>query len=498
VRASSYIIYVDLPNTAEEMLLVHGYSGAYDRVSSKVANYVRSLELRQAPKPLYGVWSSEPAIDQPVQPPSDATVETLRRRGYLTNLTFEEEEEVLKTVVHKLHRQNSQKPAYLFMPTYDCNLRCSYCFQHHMRTDPKYGHLLKMMSRETVDRIFRGMTSIETLHGLEPKDVLRRDIGFFGGEPLLAQTRPIIDYIMEKTLASGEGSFWAVTNATELQAYEDLLGPQRLGRIQVTLDGPPAAHDRRRIYADGSGSFEKIARNINLALDRGVEVSVRLNIDRRNLMELPELAEIMHRQGWTQYRNFGVYTAPVEVTNENMRREEEMDSWALDNAIAELQKEHPLMSIVAQPDDSLRRQARSLFHDAEHTPIHLKESFCSAHTGMYIFDSFADMYACWERTGEPSVRIGHVNEDGSIAMNSPMLQIWRSRTVASNPVCSKCRYALNCGGGCAVRAQGRTGEMHTNFCDGYSSRFRAKVAQAYLEHLAGQEMPVGLNRVCDQ
>jgi uncharacterized protein len=51
-RASSYVVYVDLPEEPEHVLLTHTYTGAYDRVSRRVAAYVRSLEPAHAPAPL--------------------------------------------------------------------------------------------------------------------------------------------------------------------------------------------------------------------------------------------------------------------------------------------------------------------------------------------------------------------------------------------------------------------------------------------------------------
>ena len=50
LRTSSYTIYVDLPGNADELLLVHSYTGAFDKVSRKVATYVRSLEQGRPPK----------------------------------------------------------------------------------------------------------------------------------------------------------------------------------------------------------------------------------------------------------------------------------------------------------------------------------------------------------------------------------------------------------------------------------------------------------------
>jgi uncharacterized protein len=73
----------------------------------------------------------------------------------------------------------------------------------------------------------------------------------------------------------------------------------------------------------------------------------------------------------------------------------------------------------------------------------------------------------------------------------------RAAAAPSNPVCRKCRYAVYCGGGCAVLAEGQHGAMHTNHCDGFGKRFRASVADAYQDHVAGTTRAVTADRVCD-
>lgn len=504
LRASSYTIYVDLPERSDEMLLVHGYTGSYDRVSRRVATFVRSLEASRAPKPLYGDWTPEPApAAGAAEAPADETVRTLRRRGYLTEMTPGEEGDFFARFAERLHERSAQAmPKYIFMPTYQCNLRCAYCFQDHMRTDPRFAHLLRSMTPELVERVVAALPQIEALHGFpleegESGGPRHRDVGFFGGEPLLAANRPIVERIMTAVAAAGTASFWAVSNATDLDAYEDLLGPGQIASVQVTLDGPPREHDTRRIYADGSGSFERIARNITLALGKGAAISIRLNLDRNNIAQLPELAAAMIGRGWDRSPNFSVYTAPIRAENDKTDAKTTLSTWELDQAVAELRERHPEIALIARPDDGIKSRARQLFDSGAAIGPTFRESFCSAHTGMYIFDPFGDIYACWEKTGDAKIRSGHVAEDGRVEMSFPVDQMWRSRTVATNPVCRSCRYALHCGGGCAVLAIAHTGRYHANFCDGYANRFRAAIAEAYLEHEAGTAVRQDGGRVCD-
>lgn len=500
LRTSSYTIYVDLPGKSDEMLLVHGYSGAYDRVSRPVASYVRSLEVRRPPKPLYGVWRDEPAVDGNVPIPSDETLEILRRRGYLTEMSVEAEEDFLVRLAGRLHeKQWSQVPTYIFIPTYDCNLRCAYCFQDAMRTDAKHGHLLRLMQPELIERTVAALPQIEELHGLSPKSgPHHRNVGFFGGEPLLAASRPAVAAIIDRVLDLGTADFWAVTNATELAPYEDLLGPGRISEIQVTLDGPPREHDRRRIYADGSGSFAVIANNISRALELGVRVSLRLNLDRINLTGLFPLADEIQARGWDAHPSFSTYTAPVRPENDNVDRATTFNSWELDVALAELAETAPHLRMFARPDDGMKERARRIFEAPETNRASLRESYCSAHTRMYLFDAFGDIYACWERTGDPGVRIGHIAADGALQIQRQVSDLWRTRTVATNPVCRRCRYALYCGGGCAVLAAGKTGKYHSNYCDGFADRLRASVAEAYAEYVDAIPRTERGGRVCDQ
>lgn len=496
LRASSYIIFVDLPENGDTMLLVHGYSGAYDLVSRKVATFIRSLEVGKAPRPLYGAWTPAPPVDGVIEPPSERTIALLKRRGYLTRRTVAEEEALFITIANQIHARSLRaQPTYILMPTYDCNLRCSYCFQDYMRTNPGYAHLLHTMPKSTVDRIVKGMQDIETNHDIPPPDRYARNITFFGGEPLLARNRPLIAYIIEQVRGIGNATFSAISNATELEAYQDLLNPAGIRALQVTIDGPAAEHDQRRIYADGSGSFARIASNVTMALEQGVQIQVRMNIDRLNIQFLPQLAEEIIARRWETYPNFSAYTAPIHASSEKIDVKTTFNSWTLAKTLNEMRLQYPALRIIKRPDDSLKDMARRLI-ESQGTPV-LHSQFCGAHAGMYVIDPFANVYACWERTGDATIRIGHINREGKYEIASQLSQLWRSRNVTTNKICRQCRYALNCGGGCAVLAEGGSqGTIFTNYCDGYAARFRASVAEAYLEHMAGTQQSPLIESVC--
>lgn len=510
LRTSSYTIYVDLPSSStsesdSDVLLVHGYSGAHDKVSRPVATFLRSLGAKKPAQPLYGEWSADgesvDSIANTLTPPdatSDRLVDHLIEQGYLTDLSVEEEEALFGRLAEKLHeRALRQAPSYIFMPTYDCNLRCGYCYQDHMRTDCSFHHLLRSLRPSLVDRIFDALPSIEAHHGLDPQAQRRRSFGLFGGEPLLAATRPTVERILERARDLGECDFWAVTNGTEIDAYEDLLGPQGIARLQITLDGTAAMHDARRVYADGSGSYERIARNLERAMGLGVDVSVRLNVDRSNVDRLVEVAEEFMARGWGHHPRFSAYVSPVRAGNGKTDATTTLSSWELDRRMAELRQEHPNLAVIDRPDESLRARARKLFDSPEGVLPSLKPSFCGAHDRMYIFDPFGDIYACWERTGDPNVRVGRVLPDGEVELKTAEGEMWRSRTIASNPVCRRCRFALHCGGGCAVLALGKNGKFNSNYCDGFAQRFRASVAEAYLAHEANSPVVGSKGRVCD-
>ena len=115
---------------------------------------------------------------------------------------------------------------------------------------------------------------------------------------------------------------------------------------------------------------------------------------------------------------------------------------------------------------------------------------------MYVLDAFGDIYACWERTGDPKIRIGHIDENSEVIFNEELNQTWRNRTVITNPTCRKCRYAFSCGGGCAVMAMNHKGKFHTNYCDGFANRFRASVAEAYQDFVAGTQTMIEPEQVC--
>ena len=68
-------------------------------------------------------------------------------------------------------------------------------------------------------------------------------------------------------------------------------------------------HNQRRIHYAGYETFDKIISNIQLALERDVKVTVRMNTDSNNVDKFLELKSYFENQGFMNYPKFSIYSA---------------------------------------------------------------------------------------------------------------------------------------------------------------------------------------------
>ena len=329
-RVSSYTICVNLPEDPDYSLLVHGYTGAVDRVNKKVAQLMKKR-----------IVISEDMFDQ--LPCSKETIRTLMKRGYITSRSPVEEREYVHSMANFLHHNSSQSSAsFLFLVAYDCNFRCPYCFENDISSHGK-GWSKQVFTKEMVDRAYQAMCEIQPNRALHSKHIT-----LYGGEPLLAKNKDIVEYIVDEGLKRGY-IFSAITNGYDLQHFTDLLGPQKIRRLQITLDGEEENHNRKRPHYRAGDSFDAIMKNVALALSLDVQVSMRINTDYDNVDILPALFDLFKDRGFTEYPKFSAYSALVHQIEEGMSCSATMSGKKTPGNYGQTA---PLISIEAPTSDS--------------------------------------------------------------------------------------------------------------------------------------------------
>jgi len=191
----------------------------------------------------------------------------------------------------------------VLMLTTSCNLACRYCYEDREegcaprdggpggggpsaeagRDAPGSiaaagGGALREMSPESLRR---GVAYL-----LEHAGAYRKvSVTFFGGEPLLRF--PLIQTAVgeARRMARERGkeiSFSITTNGTLLT--REIAGFLKENGVSVCLsiDGPREIHDRNRPYASGRGSYEDVARGIDLLMENrnGFPVAARVTLGR--------------------------------------------------------------------------------------------------------------------------------------------------------------------------------------------------------------------------
>lgn len=338
----------------------------------------------------------------------------------------------------------------LLVPTYACNLACTYCFQQGM----KEGELI---SREVVDAFFR---HLDERFGQEQP---RPFITLFGGEPLIASPRQleIIGYIASQAREKNY-ELAVVTNGYDLQEYVELFQASgvRIKEIQVTIDGPEEVHDSRRGTADGRGTFQRIMQGISQAIAAGYPINFRVVVDKENLPSLVPLVRYLEEQGWldlppgrfkTQlgrnYELYDCYARPQHLFNR-------LEMWA---AYAALAQQEPLLQKFHQPDFKgigyLVQQGEMLVPAFDTCPAAKKE---------WVFDLYGHIYGCTATAGRADHRLGSFWPE--VNYDQEALKPWQNRNVLTIPECRDCSVAHVCGGGCGAVAWSRTGKVMAPDC----------------------------------
>lgn len=330
----------------------------------------------------------------------------------------------------------------MLIPTYSCNLACTYCFQHGIDGKPK------LITKEIVDAFFDYAREEFADAKLKPF------ITLFGGEPLMNSKahREIIEYIVGKSIEE-EYELSAVTNGYDFAEYTDLLKKARIKEIQFTLDGTQTVHDMRRMTANHKGTFDRVLTGMEKAIAYGMPVNLRTVTDKQNIEDLVNLAELLDAKGWldlprerfkTQigrnYELFECYEKPEHLFSQ-------VELWAY---IAKLAEQYPVMKKFHRPDFM---GIRYLVDTGEMYMASFDT--CPAGKTEWVFDLYGDVYGCTASCGREDFKLGTYWP--AVRKNETAIQSWKSRNVTNIEKCRTCKYDVVCGGGCGVVAANKNG-----------------------------------------
>ena len=366
-------------------------------------------------------------------------VESLVATGLVTP---EGPNELDALITHNRKKIENSPLALQIAPTLACNFMCEGCIQGST-------HRGAVMSEETQDAL------------LSFAESTRRDlsIGWYGGEPTLAIKA--ISRMTSKFLALSEKTGVTYSASMTTNGYlvtEDiarvLIEELKIQRFQVTLDGLEEEHNRRRPMADGGMTFSQVLSGIKFLHGNGATVKVRINIDNNNWGQVPDLLDLLKREGLCEV-----------LLTAGMKHGCSSDCDLM--SMAEFAETFVAFQRLLY-DNGFTRAAN------EHLPRPITNSCMMTNPHAYAIGPKGDICKCIDQIGDPSGIIGNVH-DGAILNHSC------EDFPKSDSICVSCSCLPICMGGCPLRNNG------PQECNSIWRSSAIKVLQEFVENRMSAE-----------
>ncbi|MGI9482011.1 MAG: 4Fe-4S cluster-binding domain-containing protein [Hyphomicrobiales bacterium] len=203
---SHYNVIIDLDDQPDRSVIQNIFHGRASVISRRLAKQIKAR-----------------FIDQEQVEISATTLEALQNKGFIYDCA-EEEDALIDTTFSAFKSglpEANPIRQYQIVLTYDCNLRCVYCFQKQVRKEKDTGYNI---TDEQLGRIFEVIDDCEEKNEAEIKsrNLLTRVplIQIVGGEPL-AEDKEVFTLVKKITAYAKERDFHysITTNGVHLDKY---------------------------------------------------------------------------------------------------------------------------------------------------------------------------------------------------------------------------------------------------------------------------------------
>lgn len=355
---------------------------------------------------------------------------------------------------------NSSTTTATILLTWACNFRCIYCYEGAGEIKNS------VMTKSVADSVIRFIINQSNRQNSKHINIM-----LFGGEPLL--NIDIGFYILEKLKnycdESNKRLSCAMVSNGSLLSIEILNKLVEYGctMIQITLDGPPEIHNKRRISKSGTPTFDCVIDAIKLLekYDGKISSVIRINIDKENFKEIPQLLSYIREVGIRSSKvDFGIVRSSTK---------------ACQNYESHCFEESEVGEILAQLWDV----AEKMGFRTKPTPSR-KWNFCGLYNdNNFTISPLGELYKCWELVGDIRHKCGDIDVNGEIRNLSNAFFDWMSIDPTKEEVCRNCVYLPVCGGGCKVISVNNSGSYNTPGC----ARVKGVVEEACINYLERRE-----------
>lgn len=317
-----------------------------------------------------------------------------------------------------------------------CHLRCAYCYAPHQgrAMDPATGlSALEMAFRTAARHGFRALK-----------------LKYAGGEPTL--NLPLVRLLHGQAgrLAQRYGlqlRETLLTNGIALDRVLDFAATAGL-RLAVSLDPSRRVHDSRRTFPDGSGTFERICRNLERALERGVRPFLSITLCGEEGEEDAEAVALALELDLPFHLNF-VRPADGRISPEQIERL----IAAVRAAFARIEASPPRRSLLGILD-------RADFSRPHRYP-------CAAGRAYLVVDGQGRLSPCQMELAHPA---------GDLSLEDPLPVLgaaFPNPAVEERAGCVSCPWREACAGGCPWLARMSAGRATapSPYCPAYRALY---------------------------